>query len=237
MSSKMVTVATFGNPIEAELAKNRLRDEGIQAHLLGDTGGSPFAGVGGLFGQMSLLVAEADAERAGRVLAEEEPEEPSEEGGSTAIKAPEWSRADGTEEDDPEARYRTAELELQSAKPVKKDERIARVGDSASSAERMDGSTASEEEEGDDLSVSWKPDDYAGRAWKAAVIGIMLLPFSPCIFLGIGVLLYSVALVIYLAFMSEDLTSAGLRRLYGALAAIAVGLGGIMLLFLQRVHW
>ena len=64
MSDKLVEVASYTMPIEAELARGRLEAEGIHAILTGGGAGNVFLGIQGIGGQFRLQVAAGDAERA-----------------------------------------------------------------------------------------------------------------------------------------------------------------------------
>lgn len=77
MGTKLVTVATFNSYIEAEMAKQTLRDNGIEAFATGENASNvyPIPAVEG----PELKVAEPDAERAREIL-ESQRAEPSEEG-------------------------------------------------------------------------------------------------------------------------------------------------------------
>lgn len=228
---RMVTLTTFSNPIEAELAKNRLLDEGIAAHLLGDTGSNPFAGVGGLFGQMALMVNEADAGRASRVIADEDRGElPELEEPDTAIRAPEWAQTDVGAEDDPETKYRAADPHYQLAKTAKEERFQGGEPNEDQPAARLEPN----DEEPD---LTWSPDAVVSRAWRVAVVGLMLFPFVLAsvgvlfALLSLGVILYSIALLIYLATLSGEMSSAGMKKLYGALVVDGVVVVGVLLFF------
>jgi len=69
MSDKLVFVAAFNMPVEAQLARGLLEAEEIKAFLTGGESVNVFSGVQGLGGQIRLQVAEADAERAAEILA------------------------------------------------------------------------------------------------------------------------------------------------------------------------
>src|SRR5712691_8986685 len=68
MADRLITVATFSVDLEAELAKNRLEEEGIRAFLQGETATGLFQ-LGYAPGGIQLQVAEEDGERAVDVLA------------------------------------------------------------------------------------------------------------------------------------------------------------------------
>src|SRR2546423_10275041 len=69
MSDRLVTVASFSVPYEADLARGLLETEGITAFLAGDMAASTLAGVGGPIGRVDLQVRETDAQRAAGILA------------------------------------------------------------------------------------------------------------------------------------------------------------------------
>src|SRR5262249_28016422 len=66
MPEKLVTLTTFHSPVEAELARNRLGEEGIPAFLTDEAGAGLF---GASLGTIKLQVVEADVCRAREVLA------------------------------------------------------------------------------------------------------------------------------------------------------------------------
>jgi hypothetical protein len=68
MSDKFVVLAAYYLSTEAEMARARLRDEGIDAHLTGDITVNAL-GLQGIAGQMQLHVPEAEAGRAAEILA------------------------------------------------------------------------------------------------------------------------------------------------------------------------
>jgi hypothetical protein len=68
MSDKFVVLAAYYLSTEAEMARARLRDEGINAHLTGDITVNAL-GLQGIAGQMQLHVPEAEADRAAEILA------------------------------------------------------------------------------------------------------------------------------------------------------------------------
>lgn len=262
MSDKMVALAVFTNPIEAELTKQRLQNEGIQVHLLGDTGGSPFAGVGGLFGHMTLMVSPGDVQRAGRLLGEEEPEAvaEAESEGSTAIQTPEWACGEDADADDPESQYRAAAREFQPQTRLKKEGIGAGVSDTPAEKEESTDTRGADRE---DVTVIWTPDRVAFRAWLSTVIGLMLFafalvsigmhdplalnPVSQHVYflstvgelfalLSLGLIVYSMALLISLLSMSEKISVRGMWRMGGALVINAVVLGTVGLLLLSMAR-
>ena len=73
MHEDLVTVATFSNPAQAELAQQRLEQAGIPAHLKGAAATGAFVGLGGSFSTIKLQVREEDLERARELLASPPP--------------------------------------------------------------------------------------------------------------------------------------------------------------------
>jgi Putative prokaryotic signal transducing protein len=68
MASRLVTVATFPSVALAALARNLLTDAGIASEV---TEGNTSWAFAGLLGEVKLIVAEEDAERAGQILDEQ----------------------------------------------------------------------------------------------------------------------------------------------------------------------
>ncbi len=222
---RIVTLATFGNPIEAELARNLLEAEGIRALLSGDTANNTLGGM--VHTTIALQVAEGDADRALEALAEFGPHdrrrefladaaragpmrpEGAEEEEDTAIRVPEWASTEEPDEDDPEARYRVSASQFRSGKRPTTEERV-QVSAPEPPAEKM----AEPEPLEEPVRVTWGPDDYASRALKAAVLG-------PIVCLGL-LNFYSVYLLIRLAFLDEEPSGTGMKKVYAAVAIDAV---------------
>lgn len=70
MSDKLVTVMTFNNSFEAQLAKNLLENEGIVSTVTGELSSDVLLGTGLACQQVALQVHERDAQRAVALLAE-----------------------------------------------------------------------------------------------------------------------------------------------------------------------
>lgn len=68
MPERFVTVATYGVPLEAEMAKNLLETEGIASFLDGELTALAFVGNSAM-GQIRLQVSDQDAPRAAALLA------------------------------------------------------------------------------------------------------------------------------------------------------------------------
>jgi hypothetical protein len=71
MSSDLVKVATFNNEAEAELARGRLEEAGIQAFVAADDAGGMYP-VFQMVRGVKLLVAPVDADSAREILAPDE---------------------------------------------------------------------------------------------------------------------------------------------------------------------
>jgi len=202
MSDEMVTIATFGDPIEAQVIKNRLEEEGITAFITGGESGGLFAGMGGAFGLVRLLVAEKDEERALAILdetAEEDlPDEPDTDP-VTSIRAAGGNEPDEDEDSEPDGR-------IQSVPGVKEAAALPRSPRGDAPAVKL---ADNDDDETEEPRVDWGAEDYAARAWKAAVLGVLILP--PLLHL------YSIWCIIRLYSIDEELSPAGRRKFYGAL--------------------
>lgn len=70
-ASNLVTVAQFGTPVEAEMARGRLESEGIRAFLRDDMAVGMQPHLSGLLGGVRLAVAERDAAAATEILGDD----------------------------------------------------------------------------------------------------------------------------------------------------------------------
>ena len=70
LADDLVTIAAYGTPQEASIAKGLLEDEGIHCYLVGTESGHmlSFVGAGNALGGVKLQVAEHDAEEAAQIL-------------------------------------------------------------------------------------------------------------------------------------------------------------------------
>ncbi len=202
MSDKMVLLAIYGNPIEAELARAELQGQGIRACVMGATSGDVFAGLGVGMSNVQLLVPEADYERATELLAEES---------DVAQEAREnWER-----EEEPDTAIQPADLSATDAtdirpaiqSPLRTESNPvppAPSGNGAETESELASHFPEEEEDRDERPLTWTPDDIAARAFRAALFG-----YFTC-----GVLhLYALYLIVRLAFVEGDLTPAGAQGL------------------------
>ena len=74
MSDKLITIATFDDNIEAEFAKQKLEDYGINSVLSGLNTGTTFAGVPAVV-EVELQVMESNAQKALEILNQPEDED------------------------------------------------------------------------------------------------------------------------------------------------------------------
>ncbi len=187
MSDRMVLLAIYGNPIEAELVRAELEAEGMS--------------------NVQLLVPEGDYERASELLAEEtdvgrearEDRERDEEAeGATAIREPTAARDDATEI------RAAAESPVRDGPAVPPHPGPAEGGEAP--ADAADEFPADDERE--ERSVLWTADDVAARAFRAALFGFLICP---------GLLhLYALWLLIRLPATEGDLSPAGSRKAVAA---------------------
>jgi Putative prokaryotic signal transducing protein len=212
MADEMVTLATFSNPIEAQLAKGRLEEAGIPAFLLGDLGGGMFVGMSNLFGEIRLTVAAEDVEEAARVLEADEDDEVVEDEDSTAIKG--------------ERPRQESSTEVRAAVESPLQDRTAPPNSPPSDSPVLvpeEEMFSEDEDEPEERTVRWTADDVATRAFRAAIFGF----FCP-----VGLLhLYALWLVIRLPSAEGELSSAGSRKAIAAFA-LAILPGAIAALLL-----
>ncbi len=74
MNEKLITVAQFTSYIEADLARQRLEDEGIKAVVTGENVGNVYSGVPAAV-DIELQTLESQAEEAREILESFEPQE------------------------------------------------------------------------------------------------------------------------------------------------------------------
>jgi hypothetical protein len=209
MSDEMVTLATFSNPIEAELAKGRLQDAGIPAFLYGDIGGSMFAGMSNLFGEIRLMVSATHAEEALRVLTDEEDEEEDEDESSTAIKGEPPRQESSTQVRPP------LESPLQDNAPP-----LETSPQESSEFPPEEGMPPEEDDEREERTVAWTADEVATRALRAAIFGW---------FSGGVLAVYALWLLIRLPSAEGELSPTGRRK--ALLALVIAVLPGTAFLF------
>jgi hypothetical protein len=199
MDDKTVVVAHFGDPVEAELAKNQLEAEGIRAFLGTENTGGLFAGMGLTFGGISLHVAEADLARAAAILDTRADEEdlPAAEGSPAIVARHTLFGPDGSS---------------------------LREGPAPAPPEPEAVDADEDEDEDEPMgSVTYSAEDFATRAWRAAVLGLLMCP--PLLHF------YSLYLLLRLGLLPDELSPAGKWRAYAAFAIDTVVLGFVALVF------
>jgi Putative prokaryotic signal transducing protein len=87
MSNDLVTVATFANPVEANLAKNRLESSGVRAFLANEETVDMDWLLGNALGWIRLEVGDQDADAARAVLNDEDELEASSAAGTEEVSS------------------------------------------------------------------------------------------------------------------------------------------------------
>jgi hypothetical protein len=199
MSDEMVLLAIFGNPVEAELARARLEDEGIRAAVMGATSGDLFAGMGVGVSNVQLLVPAAERERALRVLDAAE---------SALAKELREERERRRREEGRDGEASSTDIRPADVSPLQTSPTPAIPPEPAEGLDEADG--FADDEEREERSLTWTPDDIATRAFRAALFGYITCP---------GVLhLYALWLILRLPFTEGELSPAGTRKAYAGLA-------------------
>jgi len=211
MADKMVLLAIYGNPVEAELARSELQAEGIPARVMGGTSGDLFAGMGVGLSNVQLLVPEGDYERATRLLDREsdvgrearenrEREAERRRRRSTAIKEPVAAEADSTD-------IRPAdESPVQGAADP-----VAPAGppEGPEPADQLPAAEGDDEEDREARPLTWTRDDMAVRAFRAALFGYLTLGLTHA---------YALWMLSAIPFTEGKLSPGGARRAWAALA-------------------
>jgi hypothetical protein len=199
MSEQQVTLARFFDPMAAQMVKIKLEGEGIPAQLLGDTSGGLFAGLGGAFGTIEVRVAEQDLSRARELLEDVDDQlEGDDMEAGTAITA-----RDAIREKAPSSVPQATTNDESATEPVEETGITARR-----SQRRKPKSDAPERVR----EIAWTADDLADRAWRAGVLGLFFFP----------IMFYAGWMLLRLSVMDGNLSPAGTRKLYGALAALGL---------------
>jgi hypothetical protein len=215
MSDKMVLLAIYGNPVEAELARAQLEAAGIPAALLGATSGGLFPGLGVGLSNVQLLVPEEQHERAAEVLDLEESmptQEPRQEREGRRRRRKKQST--DIKEEEPAA-PRCTEIRPAAESPVQPADNPApppvSTGDEEAANDPVEEFT--DEQERAERSLTWTPDDMAVRAFRAAIFG----------YLTCGVWhLYVFWILVAIPFTEGQLSPAGARKAWAALVLAAL---------------
>lgn len=189
MTDRLITVATFSVDVEAEMAKNRLEEEGIRAFLQGETATGLYQ-LGYTLGGIQLQVAAEDGERAVDILSSLPKRKVRMEG---------WDQSDDEEDEEPDPEPETSITTRPSSSFEPESAVTAHPG-----TVRAEAPDADADEEAPLSAV----DAIAFRAWRAAIFGLL---FCPPLFH-----IYSAAMLIWLACVPGELSERGTRSLYGA---------------------
>jgi hypothetical protein len=214
MLEKFVRLATYGNPLEAEMAKNYLEAEGITVLSAGAASAGAFAGFG--VANLELHVPASQVEKACDLLeafAEQESTARAElsEENSTAIReaSPEWREGDAE-----------IETDVRSGPPPGD---LSGGSDGGEFASMPDPELTSDDDSPDgEWSIQATADSVATRAWRAALFGAIGIPFSRLILFSAAFTVYSVWLLAGLASMEQPLSPLGKVKVGIALAVNSV---------------
>ena len=181
--------------------KNRLEEVGISAFISGDIAAGAFAGLGSAFAKIELYVPRSCLQRAFSVLEKIQTEEYHQDAeDSTAIEA----RGPPSRPVDEHVMAANTHIQAEPASDSAADQ-----GSEPEIAAAMD-QEAPEEVKDLDRPITWIAEALANRAWRAAVLGLVLFP---------GMFhLYSLFLLVNMMFKDEEVSPSGMRKVYGALA-------------------
>jgi len=70
VSDELVTVASYHDAISADIARNFLESEGLQAFVTNEASATTFSGIAEMLGGVKIQVPTADADRARELLAQ-----------------------------------------------------------------------------------------------------------------------------------------------------------------------
>jgi hypothetical protein len=249
MPEEFMTVARFTLPLDAQMARSCLEAERIPAFVVGETTGGTLPGLGDHLGGFELRVYESDYERAGKALAEFLGETPDDELDEAALAGETWTctacgaevvisekvcPACATPTDAIQDRLAITELAATRglASDEAKDEEALRANlppsGPASPATPVGESGSGLDADIEALRTS-VGDDLAARACRTAIIGLFILP--PLLHL------YSLWLLARLAMYPGDVSAAGLRKIYAALAIDVLALVFYPLFCLTWFNW
>jgi hypothetical protein len=202
MSDRMVLLAIFGNPVEAELARAKLEAEGIRAAVMGSGSGDLFAGMGVGLSNVQLLVPEEDLERATDLLDAAEDEDEGEDQDGTDVKAEAGRKESSTRVRAP------LESPLQDSAPAPES-----PPPESSDIPPEEEMPPEEDDEREERALIWTADEVAARALRSALFG----------FLTCGLLhFYAIWLLLKLPFAEGELSPAGSRKAVAAIVLAVV---------------
>ncbi len=211
LADDLVTIATYGTPQEASIAKGLLEDEGIHCYLVGTESGHMLSivGAGNALGGVKLQVAEHAGEAAQILDTLEDPE--------TSAAIPAWSCARCGEHVD--AGFDVCWScgvsfeEAESTPSVDLPAHIAQTNTDDFEEESV------EETGSDDRRES--TEELASRAFKAAVLGIGLIPLE----------FYAFYLLVKLS--GHELSGSALKKYYAGTGIVLFMLIASMVLFVH----
>lgn len=228
MNDQLITIAKYSTATAAHAARIRLDAEGIRAFVADETVASTLWHVGSALGGIKLQVARADAERAGAIL-----------GGADSGGGPtEWWLCPDCHQDVDAgfdicwscgAVYQEVKDRIVSQGKPAEDPSDDQVSESSAphSAATEEDSTSWRSDFQDEVETPASvaestPDEVVDRAWRAAVIGLILCPPLPHF--------YSMWLLAHVAFSDRPLSPHKSSKFYGAwainvlVAALSLGL-------------
>jgi hypothetical protein len=230
MPGKLVTISSYENPTEAHAAKNLLEMEGITAYVADEAVGNWLGYMGTAIGGIKLQVASADAERCVAILARAEAEAAEADLGDpwrcnrcreTVDAGFEvcWSCGGAREEfqDQTFDPRQAVDADGADGEEDSWDEDDRDVRAPKSTGEMVDGrpnpyyagSLPAESVMPKDMMArpaSEEVEAMATRAWRAAILGILICPM----FLLLN--MYSVWLLLRVTVSGEELSAAGVWR-------------------------
>src|SRR5262249_25665373 len=143
--------------------------EGIPVLVAGDTTGGAFPGMGGAFNAVHLQVDEENYQKALNLL-ESADKEPLDEDDTITTQITDHE-PDGADQD-------TSGYEITAAAKKSDDRQLD--SNITTQPKRQRKHRRRERNDAADFQIQWGPDDYARRAWLAAMFGLMCAAFAAC---------------------------------------------------------
>jgi hypothetical protein len=207
MSEKLVKIAAFASPVEANFAQNVLTEEGIESCIENEATVGLFWPLGNAVGGVKLFVHESDAQRARALLAEHLPEPFDDEPQTPAgVSGGRCKKCDAKLEPDFEVCWSCGE-------PVEDSEPAPHEAEAAIAAEQPSPKRIAKPKPKRETIID-EADDLAKKAWFSAILGLFL---CPPILHG-----YSAWLIALLLINRFPLSRRGYRRLLFAAAVDAL---------------
>jgi hypothetical protein len=236
VDEKIIRIATYSNPVEAEMAKNYLEDAGVKVFSAGAEVSGPFAGVDAGFASVELHVPQSQYDQAVKALEafdDHDMDFDNELADDDMTEAIRETKEGSIEDDDavPSTEFRggpppgEVDDDLRGSQFVKLPGQEGDIG------------------RADDVSILHTPDELAFRAWRASFVGLLLFPVTFLVHPIVSLILpplvhvYSICLLYRIGSTDQELSSAGMLRMYGALvvnACAVLGIGYVILAILSR---